>query len=146
MLLTRLCLGAGRGLHAHARALSSVCVLFPGQGSQRVGMGRAFLESSDHAQLRVRQAQEAMDAVAWARGHSAPPLIDCMLGHGGKNQSDLNQTETAQPAIFVHSMLAYEAVQSRVYDQLGGVERVYLLGHSLGEFSAACAAGVCLRV
>lgn len=98
--------------------------VFPGQGSQFVGMG------SDLARLRpiARSFFERADA---ALGFALSRL--CFEGP----ESELNDTLNTQPAIFTHSMAAHAAVEMS-----GEVEAPsFVAGHSLGELSALCAAG-----
>ncbi|MGA2821092.1 MAG: ACP S-malonyltransferase [Anaerolineales bacterium] len=103
---------------------TSVAFLFPGQGSQFVGMGKDLALTSDSA----RAAFETADSTL---GYSLSKL--CWEGP----EADLNQTLHTQPAILVHSVAAWRAFQERV----GNLRPRCLAGHSLGEFSALVAAG-----
>jgi len=96
-----------------------VAWLFPGQGSQRVGMG---------AELFGRDP-ELCALADRVLGYSVREL--CLDDPGGR----LGQTEYAQPALFVVNALAALARRD------GGDEPAFLAGHSLGEFSALWAAG-----
>jgi [acyl-carrier-protein] S-malonyltransferase len=99
------------------------CVmLFPGQGSQYVGMGRDFYDSCDV----VRETYAAANKIL---GFS---LSD--LSFEGDIE-ELTKTHNAQPAILVHSIAVYRALAKK-----GFVPKV-VAGHSLGEFSALVAAG-----
>jgi [acyl-carrier-protein] S-malonyltransferase len=100
-----------------------IAFLFPGQGSQAVGMGRDLAEKFTVA----RQTFEEADA---ALGYSLSKL--CFEGPA----EQLKQTEFTQPAIFAASMAAYRVLASR------GVEPQIAAGHSLGEYAACAAAGV----
>ena len=101
--------------------------VFPGQGSQAVGMGSALAEASP-------AAREVFEEVDDALGQSLSRLM--FEGPG----DELTLTENAQPALMAHSMAVF-----RVLEREGGVSLpascLYLAGHSLGEYSALTAAG-----
>ena len=101
--------------------------IFPGQGSQSVGMGKDLAAAS----LAAREVfQEVDDAL----GQSLFRLMSA----GSEDQ--LTLTENAQPAIMAHSIAVL-----RVLEKEGGISLAdkadYVAGHSLGEYSALCAAG-----
>jgi len=100
--------------------------LFPGQGSQSVGMGRDLVESS-------RAAKEIFERADAALGESLSKLI--LEGP----ESDLTLTANAQPAIVTTSIAALAAIREK-YPELLGMPR-FAAGHSLGEYSALVAAG-----
>jgi [acyl-carrier-protein] S-malonyltransferase len=100
----------------------SLALIFPGQGSQTVGMARALAEAEPIAAETLRQADEILGF----------PLSDLMADGP---EDELTATKTAQPAILTHSV----AVLRVVRDRLGPV--AFAAGHSLGEFSAHVAAG-----
>ena len=97
--------------------------LFPGQGSQAVGMGRDLYEKFSIARQTFEEADEAL-------GFSISKL--CFEGP----EEQLKLTEFTQPAIFTVSIAAQRVLAEK------GVTPVYVAGHSLGEYSANVAAGV----
>lgn len=99
--------------------------LFPGQGSQRVGMGQSFADSIDHARMRFEEADRALD-------FSLSEI--CFRGPS----EELTSTAIGQPAILTVSIIAFELFVERFKDQ---VKIVVAAGHSLGEYSALVAAG-----
>ena len=102
-------------------------VLFPGQGSQAVGMGAALAEAS-------RAARDTFDEVDEALGQN----LFRLMREGPEDE--LKLTENAQPAIMAHSLGVFRALTKE-----GGVDLAkaadFVAGHSLGEYSALCAAG-----
>ena len=97
--------------------------LFPGQGSQEPGMGKALAEAYP----------AAGDLYGRARAVLGDELVDRLVG---ADREELMETRVAQPAVFLASMAAAEALRSL------GVDAVGAAGHSLGEYSALVAAGV----
>ncbi len=101
--------------------------LFPGQGSQAVGMGEALAGAS-------RAARDVFAEVDEALGQSLFRLM-----REGPDE-ELRLTENAQPAIMAHALAVYRSLTRE-----GGVELEkaarFVAGHSLGEYSALCAAG-----
>ncbi|MNR84117.1 Malonyl CoA-acyl carrier protein transacylase [compost metagenome] len=98
-------------------------MLFPGQGSQAVGMGQALAEAHPTAMQTFEEAELI----------TGMPLRQlCWEGP----EEALRSTDNAQVALFVTSMAAY-----RVYRELGGPEATWMAGHSLGEYSALAASG-----
>ena len=101
--------------------------LFPGQGSQAVGMGAALAEAS-------RAARDTFDEVDEALGQN----LFRLMREGPEDE--LKLTENAQPAIMAHSLGVFRALTKE-----GGVDLAkaadFVAGHSLGEYSALCAAG-----
>jgi len=102
----------------------AVALLFPGQGSQAAGMGKALAEQFPVAAQVFAEADAAL-------GFALSRL--CFEGP----DDDLKLTANAQPAIVVTSIAAL-----RVLEQETGVQPTYVAGHSLGEYSALVAAGV----
>src|SRR5688572_20273668 len=104
---------------------SAVAWLFPGQGSQAVGMGRELAE-------RYASAARAFDEASDALGLDMRAL--CWDGP----QSELDRTANTQPALLTASVAALRAAE----EATGGLdEPVVAMGHSLGEFTALVAAG-----
>ena len=101
--------------------------IFPGQGSQSVGMGKALAEASAVARAVFQEVDDALGQ------HLFRLMCD-----GPEDQLQL--TENAQPAI-----MAIAIATLRVLEEEGGVRLAdkadYVAGHSLGEYSALCAAG-----
>jgi len=101
--------------------------IFPGQGSQQVGMGVALAEAS-------RAAKDVFDEVDQALGQNLFRLM-----RDGPDEA-LKLTQNAQPAIMAHSLAVLRALTRD-----GGVELAkaarFVAGHSLGEYSALCATG-----
>ncbi|MBW5449440.1 ACP S-malonyltransferase [Cohnella sp. CFH 77786] len=106
--------------------MSKSALLFPGQGSQYVGMGRALAERYSAAR---RTFEEAGDALGW------DVLRLCAEG----DMAELTRTENAQPAILTHSVAAYRAWTED--ETAAPVEPAVCAGHSLGEFSALACSG-----
>lgn len=103
--------------------MSKTAVIFPGQGSQFVGMGQAFLETSG----------EARTLMALAEDICGMPLAKlCLEGP----MEDLTRTVHLQPAMTVLNMMTWDALQQ------AGVQADFYAGHSLGEYSALYASGV----
>src|SRR3954464_15339765 len=97
--------------------------IFPGQGSQNVGMGAALAEAS-------RPAKDVFDEVDEALGQNLFKLM-----RDGPDE-ELKLTENAQPAIMAHSIAVLRTRGVRIVDVAD-----FVAGHSLGEYSALCGAG-----
>jgi [acyl-carrier-protein] S-malonyltransferase len=94
--------------------------VFPGQGSQFPGMGKDHYDNSVFAKKLFEQSNEVLGF----------RLSDIMFNG---TEEDLKQTNVTQPAIFLHSIVAYKTIESASPDMVAG--------HSLGEFSALVANG-----
>ena len=94
--------------------------VFPGQGSQFPGMGKDHYNNSVFAKKLFEQSNEILGF----------RLSDIMLNG---TEEDLKQTNVTQPAVFLHSIVAYRTIESASPDMVAG--------HSLGEFSALVANG-----
>jgi len=98
--------------------------LFPGQGSQRVGMLEAAAERYAVVRATFSEASEALAFDLWHLVSKGP-------------EEQLNLTEFTQPALLASSVALW-----RAWHEQGGASPAVLAGHSLGEFSALCCAGV----
>ena len=101
---------------------TGIGLVFPGQGSQSVGMGKALCEAYPHLKQIYNEASTVL-------GYDVAAL--CFEGPAEK----LNLTEHTQPALLVSSIAALRALQP------AGIKPVAVAGHSLGEYSALVAAG-----
>ena len=101
-------------------------VIFPGQGSQLVGMGQEFYNKYDFVKKLFNEADEILQA----------PLSKLIL-EGPKDELDL--TINTQPAIFLISYSIFNIVKNEFNIDLNKAR--YFAGHSLGEYSALCSAG-----
>jgi len=106
-----------------------VAFVFPGQGSQYVGMGKALFEVSETARQVFRRADEIL-------GFALTHL--CFEGP----EQDLNDTINAQPAILTVSVACLNVLRERWQAMGQVIAPQYVAGHSLGEFTALVAADV----
>ena len=102
-----------------------IAVLFPGQGSQFLGMGREFIDNDRVSQALLQQAEEAC-------GFSLGDLIN------DGPMEELTRNSKLQPAITLTNLVCWNALSR----QLGQHQVSCFAGHSLGEYSALAAAGV----
>src|SRR5271169_641522 len=112
---------AGRG------ARMSAAFVFPGQGSQSVGMGRALSEAFPAARLVFEEVDDALGE-----------RLSAVIWEGPAER--LTLTENAQPALMAVSLAAMRVLEAEAGIDLGR-DAAYVAGHSLGEYSALAAAG-----
>ena len=99
---------------------------FPGQGSQAVGMGKDLAEASPEARDVFAEVDEALGQ-----------KLSTLMFEGP--EEDLRLTENAQPALMAASMAVLRVLEARGVSLAD--RAAYVAGHSLGEYSALCAAG-----
>ncbi|MGF1791884.1 ACP S-malonyltransferase [Photobacterium profundum] len=104
--------------------MSKFAIVFPGQGSQAVGMLAELAEKFDVVKYTFAEASEVLGYDLWALVQNGPA-------------EDLNQTDRTQPALLAASVAIW-----RVWQEQGGEQPAVLAGHSLGEYSALVCAGV----
>ncbi|MEL6645124.1 MAG: ACP S-malonyltransferase [Pseudomonadota bacterium] len=99
--------------------------VFPGQGAQTIGMGKALAEAYPAARAVFDEVDEALGE-----------KLSALIWEG--EIEELTLTENAQPALMATSMAAFRALEAEGVDLC---EVRFVAGHSLGEYSALCAAG-----
>jgi [acyl-carrier-protein] S-malonyltransferase len=104
--------------------MSKVAFLFPGQGSQSVGMLASLAEHFPVISTTFEQASDVLNYDLWKLCQSGP-------------DDKLNQTAVTQPAMLAAGIASY-----RCWTQSGGIIPQFMAGHSLGEYSALVASGV----
>lgn len=102
----------------------TVAFVFPGQGSQKVGMLAELAQAQGEVRETFSQASEVLGYDLWELAQKGP-------------QEQLNLTERTQPLLLAASIAVWRAWRGR-----GGAEPAFMAGHSLGEWSALVAAGV----
>jgi [acyl-carrier-protein] S-malonyltransferase len=108
-----------------------IAFIFPGQGSQKVGMGRTLVDAYPEARDVFDEADAALRPTLEPDVEVCP--LSALIFDGP--ESDLTLTEYAQPAILTVSIAAYRVLAAR------GITPAFVAGHSLGEYSANVAAG-----
>jgi [acyl-carrier-protein] S-malonyltransferase len=108
---------------------TSYAFIFPGQGSQYVGMARELAEASKAAREIIEHADAVLNV-----------SLSTMMYEGP--EEELNDTYNSQPAIFTASVAALRALQERATTEDVVLAPMMVAGHSLGEFTALVAAEV----
>jgi [acyl-carrier-protein] S-malonyltransferase len=103
---------------------TKLAIVFPGQGSQSVGMLADLHAEFDIVKQTFAEASAALGYDLWALVANGP-------------EADLNETHRTQPALLTASVAVW-----RLWQQQGGAQPAYFAGHSLGEYSALVCAGV----
>lgn len=102
-----------------------IAVIFPGQGSQTVGMMDELAEHFDVVKATFDEASEALGFDLWAIT---------------QDESRLHDTQFTQPALLAASVAIWRIIEPKLTKQ--DIKPIYLAGHSLGEYSALVASGV----
>ncbi|MGI5309677.1 ACP S-malonyltransferase [Rheinheimera sp. WS51] len=103
---------------------TKLAIVFPGQGSQSVGMLAELYQQHDIVKQTFSEASAALGYDLWALVTNGP-------------EADLNETHRTQPALLTASVAVW-----RLWQQQNGQQPAYFAGHSLGEYSALVCAGV----
>src|SRR6202044_501514 len=115
--------------HVSGRTRPRIAFLFTGQGSQYIGMGRQLFESSPVFRAAIERCADGL------RPHLEHPLLSVIFP-ADAGSTLINETRYTQPALF-----ALEYALSELW-RSWGIEPSFVLGHSVGEYVAACVAGV----
>ena len=103
----------------------TIAFVFPGQGAQTIGMGRALADAYPAARAVFDEVDEALGE-----------KLSALIWEG--DQDTLTLTQNAQPALMATSVAALRALEA---EGIGMERATFVAGHSLGEYSALCAAG-----
>ena len=101
-------------------------VVFPGQGSQKIGMAKEFFDKFEIVKKIFKDADDLLEVP-----------ISKIIFEGPEDQ--LNLTENTQPAIFLTSYVIFTVAQKEFGFNFG--KSRFIAGHSLGEYSALCCFG-----
>lgn len=107
---------------------TDVAFVFPGQGSQVIGMGKELCDRSAAARSTIEEADRVLGSPLSALIFEGPV-------------EELNDTYNAQPAILTASVAALRALNERAEAEGGPITPIVAAGHSLGQFTALVAAG-----
>src|SRR5690625_3954042 len=102
--------------------MKKIACMFPGQGSQKVGMGKQLYEAYEEVRELYKRANEVLDKDITSLMFEGP-------------QEELTETENAQPALLLSSVAAYTLFEKEK------ITPSMVVGHSLGEYSALVVAG-----
>ncbi len=106
----------------------STAFVFPGQGSQHIGMGKELADNFAAAREVFEEVDDALEQ-----------KISHLMWHG--EMDELTLTRNAQPALMAVSMAVVRTLKAEAGVEIGE-QAAFVAGHSLGEYSALCAAGV----
>ncbi len=107
-----------------------VAFLFPGQGAQYIGMGKELYDSHPLFRNIISKCDEIL------RNYLEKPLLEVLFYEKDENLNPINETTYTQPALF-----AIEYALAKLW-MSWGIEPAVMMGHSAGEYVAACLAGV----